>query len=138
MQAIYPTSTAPFDTPRHRAAALIGIHLTAATLLLLSGWSTPFLMDGDSPLINFLTPIALGAVIAVIELIRLNPKTVASAWALTVAIDLGAAIAIFPVIAILPITIAILPVAILYTTAVAAAAALPLCGIVAVMRRARG
>jgi hypothetical protein len=125
MQAIYPPSTAPLDTPRHRIAALVSIHLAAAVLLLLSGWSTPFLMDGESPLINFLTPIALGAVIAVIELSRLAPKTVASAWALTVAVNLGAAIAIFPV-------------AILYTTAVAAATALPLCGIAAAIRRARG
>lgn len=125
MQAIYPTSAAPLDTPRHRAVTLISIHLIAATLLLMSGWSTPFLMDGESPLINFLTPIALGVIIAGIELNRLDAKTVASAWALTVAINLGAVIAIFPA-------------ALLYTTAVAAAAALPLCGIVATLRRAQG
>lgn len=53
-----------FDTPRRRIAILASFHLVAASLLLMSGWSTPFLLDGESPLINFLTPIVLGLVIA--------------------------------------------------------------------------
>lgn len=123
MHAAHPTAALPFDMPSRLAWMLVGIHLVAATLLLLTGWSTPFLMDGESPLINFLTPIALGAVIAIAELTRLDPKTVAKAWGLTLVVNLAAVVLILPVV-------------ILYTTAVATVTALTLCGPAVILRRA--
>lgn len=123
MNAMHPTIAAPFAMPSRLAWKLVGIHLVAATLLLATGMSTPFLMDGESPLINFLTPIALGAVIAIAELSRLDAATVAKAWALTVTVNFAAVILILPVV-------------ILYTTAVATATALLLCGVAAAVRRA--
>lgn len=122
MQVAHPTAATPFAMPSRLAWILVGIHLVAATLLLLSGRSTPFLMDGESPLINFLTPIALGAVIAVVELTRLDPLVVAKAWGLTLLINLAAVVLILPVV-------------ILYTTAVATVTALILCGPAAILRR---
>lgn len=118
------TASAPLFREQRLTPVLVSIHLVAATLLLLSGWGTPFLMDGESPLINYLTPIALGALIAVVELTRLDSKTVARAWAMTVVINfVGLAL--------------ILPAVIFYTTAVAAATALLLCGATAIIHRAR-
>lgn len=123
MNAMHPAVAGPFTMPSALAWKLVGVHLVAATLLILTGWSTPFLMDGESPLINFLTPIALGAVICVAELTRLDPTTVAKAWGLTLAINLGAVVLILPAV-------------ILYTTAVATVTALLLCGAAVVVRRA--
>lgn len=128
MQTIQPTAAAPFvpylADSRRLTRVLVSVHLVAATLLLLSGWGTPFLMDGESPLINYLTPIALGAVIAVAELTRLDPKTVAKAWVLTVAINFVGLGLIIPVVTF-------------YTTVVATATAFLLSGVAVIVHRVR-